>query len=117
MVPVAKRLPSRAMIALCFLVFFASVARIQAKAKENLKEVTHEVYFDIEIDGKPTGRITMGLFGKGKVHIGNTITYDRVVAGVGPVPTPRIRPDFSSPNTIENVSSFATTGFEELVEG
>ncbi|MQL71075.1 hypothetical protein Taro_003374 [Colocasia esculenta] len=34
-----------------------------AKAKENLKEVTHKVYFDIEIDGKPAGRIT-GLFGK-----------------------------------------------------
>jgi peptidylprolyl isomerase len=26
-------------------------------------EVTHRVYFDIEIDGKPAGRIVMGLFG------------------------------------------------------
>lgn len=27
-------------------------------------EVTHRVYFDMEIDGKKAGRITMGLFGK-----------------------------------------------------
>lgn len=27
-------------------------------------EVTHKVFFDIEIDGKKAGRITMGLFGK-----------------------------------------------------
>ncbi|KAM0000633.1 putative peptidylprolyl isomerase [Helianthus debilis subsp. tardiflorus] len=27
-------------------------------------EVTHRVYFDVEIDGKPMGRIVMGLFGK-----------------------------------------------------
>ena len=25
--------------------------------------VTHKVYFDIEIDGKPAGRLTFGLFG------------------------------------------------------
>ncbi|KAJ0546445.1 putative peptidylprolyl isomerase [Helianthus annuus] len=27
-------------------------------------EVTHKVYFDVEIDGKPMGRIVMGLYGK-----------------------------------------------------
>lgn len=27
-------------------------------------EVTHRVFFDIEVDGKKAGRITMGLFGK-----------------------------------------------------
>ncbi|XP_043705281.1 peptidyl-prolyl cis-trans isomerase CYP20-1-like [Telopea speciosissima] len=35
--------------------------------KENdasLKKITHNVYFDVEIDGKPSGRIVMGLFGK-----------------------------------------------------
>ncbi|KAH6814516.1 rotamase CYP 7 [Perilla frutescens var. frutescens] len=47
------------------LVIFLSFALAQAKkSKESLKEVTHKVYFDVEIDGKPAGRITMGLFGK-----------------------------------------------------
>ncbi|OAY83628.1 Peptidyl-prolyl cis-trans isomerase CYP20-1 [Ananas comosus] len=50
---------------LWLLVFFATIALIQAKSsKESLKEVTHKVYFDIEIGGKPAGRIEMGLFGK-----------------------------------------------------
>ncbi|XP_051121632.1 peptidyl-prolyl cis-trans isomerase CYP19-4-like [Andrographis paniculata] len=31
---------------------------------EDVDEVTQKVYFDIEIDGKRTGRIVMGLFGK-----------------------------------------------------
>ncbi|KZV25749.1 hypothetical protein F511_04810 [Dorcoceras hygrometricum] len=40
-------------------------SRLEAKkSKEDLKEVTHKVFFDIEIDGKPAGRVTMGLFGK-----------------------------------------------------
>ncbi|XP_061376619.1 peptidyl-prolyl cis-trans isomerase CYP19-4-like [Gastrolobium bilobum] len=30
---------------------------------EDLEDVTHKVYFDIEIDGKLAGRIVMGLFG------------------------------------------------------
>ncbi|CAN1846380.1 Peptidyl-prolyl cis-trans isomerase CYP20-1 [Linum perenne] len=34
------------------------------KSDEKLKEITHKVFFDVEIDGKPAGRITMGLFGK-----------------------------------------------------
>ncbi|XP_042481977.1 peptidyl-prolyl cis-trans isomerase CYP20-1-like isoform X2 [Macadamia integrifolia] len=48
------------------LVFFGTLAVIQAKkAKdESLKEITHKVYFDVEIDGKSAGRIVMGLFGK-----------------------------------------------------
>ncbi|KAF7119490.1 hypothetical protein RHSIM_Rhsim13G0069400 [Rhododendron simsii] len=33
------------------------------KSQEDLKEVTHKVYFDVEIAGKPAGRIVMGLFG------------------------------------------------------
>ncbi|PRQ59435.1 putative peptidylprolyl isomerase [Rosa chinensis] len=31
---------------------------------DDLEQVTHQVFFDIEIDGKPIGRIVMGLFGK-----------------------------------------------------
>ncbi|KAK9913729.1 hypothetical protein M0R45_037538 [Rubus argutus] len=31
---------------------------------DDLEQVTHQVYFDIEIEGKPIGRIVMGLFGK-----------------------------------------------------
>ena len=27
-------------------------------------KITHKVYFDIEHDGQPLGRITMGLYGK-----------------------------------------------------
>lgn len=48
------------------LVLFGTLALAQAKKKssEDLKEVTHKVYFDVEIAGKPAGRIVMGLFGK-----------------------------------------------------
>ncbi|XP_062092498.1 peptidyl-prolyl cis-trans isomerase CYP19-4-like [Humulus lupulus] len=48
------------------------VASVQAVVKRepheetslDLEEVTHKVFFDIEIEGKPIGRIVMGLFGK-----------------------------------------------------
>ncbi|KAK9186341.1 hypothetical protein WN943_026705 [Citrus x changshan-huyou] len=40
---------------------FASQAK---KSDQNLKEITNKVYFDVEIAGKPAGRIVMGLFGK-----------------------------------------------------
>ncbi|KAM7496446.1 hypothetical protein LguiA_020860 [Lonicera macranthoides] len=47
------------------LVLFGTLALTQAKkSSEKLKEVTHKVYFDVEINGKPAGRIVMGLFGK-----------------------------------------------------
>ncbi|XP_021732464.1 peptidyl-prolyl cis-trans isomerase CYP19-4-like [Chenopodium quinoa] len=37
----------------------------EGKASDGgLKEVTHRVFFDVEIDGKFAGRIVMGLFGK-----------------------------------------------------
>jgi len=50
---------------LCTLVLFGALALIEAKkSKEDLKEVTTKVYFDVEIAGKPAGRIVMGLFGK-----------------------------------------------------
>ncbi|KAF3552706.1 hypothetical protein F2Q69_00011931 [Brassica cretica] len=44
------------------LLLFAALALIQAK--EDLKEITHKVYFDVEIDGKEAGRVVIGLFGK-----------------------------------------------------
>ncbi|KAF8113533.1 hypothetical protein N665_0049s0048 [Sinapis alba] len=44
------------------LLLFASIALIQAK--EDLKEITHKGYFDVEIDGKEAGRVVIGLFGK-----------------------------------------------------
>merc|ERR1719273_1464566 len=36
---------------------------VLAKAKKG-PVITHQVFFDMEIDGKPAGRIIMGLFGK-----------------------------------------------------
>ncbi|XP_008220814.1 PREDICTED: peptidyl-prolyl cis-trans isomerase CYP20-1 [Prunus mume] len=50
---------------LCTLVLFGTLALTQAKkSKEDLKEVTHKVFFDVEIAGKPAGRVVIGLFGK-----------------------------------------------------
>ncbi|CAE6248065.1 unnamed protein product [Arabidopsis arenosa] len=47
------------------LLLLGTLSAIQAKkSKENVKEITHKVYFDVEIDGKAAGRIVMGLFGK-----------------------------------------------------
>lgn len=41
----------------------ASFVSQAAKAAEAEPTVTHKVFFDVEIDGKPAGRIVMGLFG------------------------------------------------------
>jgi hypothetical protein len=32
------------------------------KSKEDLKEITHKVYFDVEIDGKPAGMFFFFFF-------------------------------------------------------
>ncbi|CAI0540691.1 unnamed protein product [Linum tenue] len=56
---------SLAVALLWSVVLFGTLALSQAKkSDENLKEITNKVYFDIEINGKPAGRIVMGLFGK-----------------------------------------------------
>ncbi|KAF4352117.1 hypothetical protein CsatB_030073 [Cannabis sativa] len=50
---------------LCTMFLFGTMALIQAQKKTvDLKEITHKVYFDVEINGKPAGRVVMGLFGK-----------------------------------------------------
>ncbi|KAJ4720064.1 Peptidyl-prolyl cis-trans isomerase [Melia azedarach] len=41
-----------------------SEVNLEEKLGEQLEEVTHKVFFDIEVGGKPIGRIVMGLFGK-----------------------------------------------------
>ncbi|KAL5200160.1 hypothetical protein ABZP36_021363 [Zizania latifolia] len=52
-------------VCLWIVLVAATLALAQAKkSKADLTEVTHKVYFDIEIDGKPAGRVVMGLFGK-----------------------------------------------------
>ncbi|XP_021805610.1 peptidyl-prolyl cis-trans isomerase CYP19-4-like isoform X1 [Prunus avium] len=40
------------------------IGKTEILEEEDLEQVTHKVYFDIEINGKPIGRIVMGLFGK-----------------------------------------------------
>ncbi|KAH7427781.1 hypothetical protein KP509_10G059600 [Ceratopteris richardii] len=53
-------------IVLCIfsIIALSSCISTQAKKNEQLEEITHKVYFDIEIDGKHAGRVVMGLFGK-----------------------------------------------------
>lgn len=41
-----------------FLFFGQTVSAVKGP------KITHKVYFDIEQDGEPLGRITMGLYGK-----------------------------------------------------
>merc|ERR1711915_1015685 len=45
------------------LVFLGAIVFTQAKHEE-LEEVTHKGYFDVDIAGKPAGRVVIGLFGK-----------------------------------------------------
>ncbi|KAL3579026.1 hypothetical protein D5086_020530 [Populus alba] len=52
---------------LWILVLFGTLAFIQENKSEgdlDLEGVTYKVYFDVEIAGKPMGRVVMGLFGK-----------------------------------------------------
>jgi peptidylprolyl isomerase len=43
---------------------FFLVAALAARVEAVDPTITNKVYFDVEIDGKPSGRITMGLYGK-----------------------------------------------------
>ncbi|KAG0583409.1 hypothetical protein KC19_3G133800 [Ceratodon purpureus] len=52
-------------VCLAALALFAAVGSVQGKKSEKgLDEVTHKVYFDVEIDNEPAGRVVIGLFGK-----------------------------------------------------
>mmetsp|Transcript_16653 Transcript_16653/g.28187 ORF Transcript_16653/g.28187 Transcript_16653/m.28187 type:complete len:203 (+) Transcript_16653:59-667(+) len=46
------------------IVLLAVVAVVLVQSKGDLETVTSKVYFDIDMDGKPAGRIVMGLFGE-----------------------------------------------------
>lgn len=46
------------------LALFAVFVSVQGKGEKALDEVTSKVYFDVEIDNKPVGRVVIGLFGK-----------------------------------------------------
>ncbi|XP_024364074.1 peptidyl-prolyl cis-trans isomerase CYP19-4 [Physcomitrium patens] len=52
------------MLAVTALVLLATISCAQAKIEKGLDEVTHKVFFDVEIGGQPAGRVVMGLFGK-----------------------------------------------------
>jgi len=49
-------------VLLILTVIFAFLAQSSEAAKG--PKITHKVYFDIEHDGKPMGRVVMGLYGK-----------------------------------------------------
>ena len=42
----------------------SSVAFASSAMADDVEEITNKVFFDMNIDGKPAGRITIGLFGK-----------------------------------------------------
>merc|ERR1712100_471463 len=48
-----------------FAALLVVAVAVMALTAEAEPEVTKKVYFDIEMGGKPAGRIVMGLFGKG----------------------------------------------------
>ncbi|KAL6757841.1 cyclophilin-like domain-containing protein [Haematococcus lacustris] len=53
---------SRSCLAL-LLVLAVAITPALCKKKKASEDITHKVFFDIEIDGKPAGRVVMGLFG------------------------------------------------------
>ncbi|KAJ9565306.1 hypothetical protein OSB04_001272 [Centaurea solstitialis] len=58
------KFPSAALLC-SLLLLIGTLALTEAKKSDkDLKEVTHKVFFDVEIAGKPAGRIVFGLFGK-----------------------------------------------------
>eukprot|EP00897_Mesotaenium_endlicherianum_P008983 jgi/Mesen1/8112/ME000435S07286 len=58
----AAKYMSAVYISVVLCIVGAFVVGLEAKAG-NLEEVTHKVFFDIEIDGQKAGRVVMGLYG------------------------------------------------------
>ncbi|KAK8821976.1 hypothetical protein WA538_000073 [Blastocystis sp. DL] len=52
------------LLAIVLILISTVVSEDVDKPKKRGPTITSKVYFDIEIDGEPAGRITMGLFGK-----------------------------------------------------
>ena len=46
------------------VVFSLLLLAVIAQAKKDLEAITSTVYFDMDVDGKDAGRITIGLFGE-----------------------------------------------------
>ena len=63
---VVKTLSGLASLSLPLLVAgsIPSAAKAEDDAASSMEEITNRVYFDVEINGKPAGRIVIGLFGK-----------------------------------------------------
>lgn len=56
-----SRLAIVTLLAIVTAVFLA-IANV-ADARKEIEIITHKVFFDVEIGGRPAGRIVMGLFG------------------------------------------------------
>lgn len=54
----------RALISVLLILTVVFVFFAQASEAAKGPKITHKVYFDIEHDDKPIGRIVMGLYGK-----------------------------------------------------
>lgn len=56
-----------ALLALFFVLLLISISRrtvLEDKDVEKVNEITHKVYFDVDIDGQHAGRIVIGLYGQ-----------------------------------------------------
>ena len=61
----STRIPLEVMMFISLIVALAGGVPPEAEAKSQLDaKITHEVFFDIQIDGKDAGRIVIGLFGE-----------------------------------------------------
>ncbi|XP_010941302.1 peptidyl-prolyl cis-trans isomerase CYP21-1 isoform X2 [Elaeis guineensis] len=59
-----KALIAFVVLAIVFLAFSISHRPVQDIRVEKEPEITHRVYFEVDIDGQRTGRIVVGLYGK-----------------------------------------------------